>query len=348
MSLSYWSHPQTGSPRLYIHQSILKNAGIKLGEGGKVWFEPAPNQRGWKIGSKAVEAESKSEIQKRVLAELELEAPSWDELQRLTETGGKGQRRTRSAKVSPDASRAGDARRLNVASIKMPAAVTIEVDHREPELLSSILDTHEQITLERVSLELSDFRVTDHEGNELLIERKRCAADSGKSDFEASLVNDGRLFDQSERLKLSASNSDHQVIPVVLLEGDVYAGAPELLVQQIDGALSFLSAVQRISVLCSYNANHSAYLIAKLASHFVDGLYQPVTLHKRKPRALDQQQLYVLESLPGVSSVLAEELLQHFGCLKNVFTASPEALSAVPGMGPKKIKAVQRVATGEI
>lgn len=356
MALSHWKHPKTGSPRLYVHQALAKNAGIPSQKGDKLWFEPAPNDRGWKLQCKGLESLSKTDMQAALLTELGMSAPGWDELLCLAETNtahdgeappDKGLRQRGPKPVSHDASRAKDARKLKLSSIKMPAAVTIEVDHREPSLLPELLDQHELITTERVTLELADFRVQDHQGNELLIERKRCVTDTGKSDFEASLTDDGRLFDQSERLQLKTANAEHQVIPVIILEGDVYAGAPNLLVQQIDGAISFLAAVRCISVLCAYNANHSAYLIAKLCSHFQDGLYDKVSLHKRKPRALNQQQLYVLESLPGVSSVLAEELLLHFGSLERVVSASAAQLNAVPGMGPKKIKALRRVFTGD-
>ena len=354
MALSYWQHPINGNPRLYIHAAIAKNAGIITQKDDKLWFEPAPNDQGWKLGCKGLDSMSKLDMQAALLKEMSLVSPSWEDLVCLAQThkrsdgdGPKNLRRRRPPSDSNEPNRARDASQLNVSSIRMAEPVSIEVDHREPSLLPQLLDEHELITTQRVSLELADFRMSDHQGNELLIERKRCVANSGKSDFEVSLTDDGRLFDQSERLQLKAANAEHQVIPVIILEGDVYAGCPTLLVQQLDGAVSFLAAVQRISVLCSYNANHSAYLIAKLCSHFRSGLYQPVTLHKRKPRALNQQQLYALESLPGISSVLAEDLLAHFGSLERVVAASAEQLRAVPGLGPKKIKALRRVFTGD-
>lgn len=236
-----------------------------------------------------------------------------------------------------------EAGRLDIASIKMPKPITIEVDHRETRLISELLDAHPLITVETSQLELADFRITDREGNELLIERKRCTGTESKTDFEASIQTSGRLFDQSERLRFQVSNSDHQVIPVIILEGNTYSNALSMLVQQIDGAITFLASVQRISVLNTYNANHSAYVIAKLASHFIDGLYTPVSLHQAKPKALFSQKTYVLESLPGISTKIAEALLEHFGSVRAVTQASEGELSRVRGIGAKRAREISRV-----
>jgi Fanconi anemia group M protein len=190
-----------------------------------------------------------------------------------------------------------------------------------------------------VSLDLGDIQVEDSEGNSLVIERKRCDGAHTKTDFESSVV-DGRLFDQSERLKLKAGASDHQCIPIILLEGDLYTHAKSMLCQQIDGAISFLCAIQKMSVLPCLNQNHTAYVIAKLASHFKSGLFASVSLHKAKPKAIFEQKAYALESLPGVSSKTAEALLLAFGSVRAVMTASRTELLKVPGMGPKRVDAL--------
>ncbi|KXS55314.1 MAG: ERCC4-like helicase-nuclease [Marinobacter sp. T13-3] len=236
-----------------------------------------------------------------------------------------------------------EAKNLDVGSIKMGHPITIEVDHRETKLIAELMGAHDKVTIERVSLELADFRVTDRAGNELLIERKRCTPEGDKTDFEASIQGDSRLFDQSERLKFKVANSDHQVIPIILLEGNVHANATSMLLQQVDGAISFLSVVQRISVLQSYNANHSAYMIVKLAAHFSDGLYEVPSFHRNKPAALFEQKRYVLESLPGISTQIAECLLEHFGSVQAVANAREGELARVKGIGNKRSREIRRV-----
>jgi Fanconi anemia group M protein len=84
-------------------------------------------------------------------------------------------------------------------------------------------------------------------------------------------------------------------------------------------------------------------MIAKLASHFMDGLYTPVSLHKAKPKAVFEQQRYVLESLPGVSCKVAETLLEHFGSVRAVMRATKAEFLAIKGLGPKKVDALLAV-----
>lgn len=84
-------------------------------------------------------------------------------------------------------------------------------------------------------------------------------------------------------------------------------------------------------------------MILKLASHFVDGLYSPVSLHRSKPKAIFGQKCYVLESLPGVSSRIAEALLSHFGSVRRIMTATEAELREVDGLGPRKVAALMSV-----
>lgn len=235
-----------------------------------------------------------------------------------------------------------EAGRLKVEQIKMRHAITIEVDHRETKLIAELLSAHPMITVKQATLDLADFRVTDRAGNELLIERKRCTPESSKTDFEASIL-DSRLFDQSERLKFQVSNSDHQVIPIILLEGSAHANATSMLLKQVDGAISFLCAAQRISVLQSYNVNHSAYVIAKLSAHFIDGLYETPTFHRRKPKALFEQKRFLIEALPGVSTQIAEALLERFGSVQALANAPEGELARVKGIGAKRAREIRRV-----
>lgn len=246
------------------------------------------------------------------------------------------------AEIARNKKRNGEASRLKIETIKMHHPIIIEIDHRETKLITELIDVHPMVTVKVVALQLADFRVTDREGNELLIERKRCTGEHTKTDFEAS-IQDNRLFSQAERLKFQVANSDHEVVPIILLEGRLHDNAVSMLLQQVDGALSYLAAVQRISILHSYNATHSAYVIVMLASHFSDGLYKKPSAHKSKPKALWQQKSYVLESLPGISTQIAEALLERFHSVRAVVNASEGDLSRVKGIGPKRSREIHRV-----
>lgn len=359
MSLNYWNSPhQPSMVRLYVDGSVFHEFPELDPQEVKIWIQPSESvMSGWVVKTKGDVSALGSglELQKTVMTALGIShATSWSELVKMAQDKPTARGRTpgtvkfgtrKRGQDTHKSQRPAEAMSLDVSSIQMPGPVTIQVDHREPESLISLLDSHPLITVDVVSLELGDILVEDRDGNRLIIERKRCD-DAGKTDFEISITDDGRLFDQSERLKMEVGSSDKQVIPVVLLEGDVYGNSNTMLCQQIDGALSFLSVIQTISVLPVYHQNHAAYMIAKLASHFVDGLYTPVSLHKAKPKAVFDQQLYALESLPGVSCRVAEQLLETFGSVRRVMLATQEELLAVKGFGPKKVAAFLKVLDG--
>lgn len=361
--LNLWKHPKTQVARLYVAPKLIKPALGVIGEDWdpktvKAWLEECGGHWVMKIAVRTdnpVPAESVDTLKSVLLGDAGLTGnETWADLVKKAEEntkpkpGATGKRRGKPAPVAvaSSSSRAGEAANLDITTIRMLGNVTIEVDHRETELISELLSKHPNITVKRVTLELADFRIEDREGNELLIERKRCepteSSPDGRNDFESSVI-DGRLFDQAERLYFKTANSDHQVIPVVLLEGDIYGNSRTMLVQQISGALSFLSAIQRISVLSSFGPNHSAYIVSKLASHFVDGLYSPIARHKAKPKALVSQKLFVLESLPGISSGIAEALLERFGSIRAMAQAEEHELASVKGVGPKRSREIIRV-----
>lgn len=362
MALRFWKNPTNPAMmRLYVSEEVLRTLSLDPDE-AKIWIEPSEKLRsGWAIRSRGdVSPAGKGAVfHNNVMGAAGITASMpWDDLvaqaqkspKRRAKPPSPAKRGYQSAlehmRGNRSEGRSQEAASLDIASIKMNQPVTILVDHREPAALIELLRENEMVTVESVSLELGDFEVQDADGNRLLIERKRCDASSGKTDFEVSIQDDGRLFDQSERLKLAQGTSDRQVIPVVILEGDLYANSTTMLCQQIDGAVSFLSTIQRISLLPTCHIHHTAYLIVKLAGHFVGGLYTPVTLHKAKPKALFEQQKYVLEAFPGISAKSAELLLREFGTVRKVLTATRTELLSIKGMGPKRVDALMAVLEG--
>lgn len=357
--LNHWQNPHKPTmERLYVDGRVFHDLKELDVDSVKIWIEPSDGAglAQWVVKAKGDVSALGSGLgfQAAVMNALGISRDqSWSELLKIAKNQKPKTRAKSSTRVGygtrktgedvPKSARASEAMNLDVSSIKMLGPVTIQMDHREPESLTDLLSDHPLITVERVSLDLGDILVEDKDGNRLIIERKRCSEGHTKTDFEYSIQDDGRLFDQSERLKMEVGASDKQVIPVFLLEGDVYGNSNTMLCQQIDGAISFLSVCQKVSVLPVYNQNHAAYMIAKLASHFVDGLYTPVSLHKAKPKAMFEQQRYVLEALPGVSCKVAETLLEHFGSVRKVMTASKKDLLAVNGLGPKKVEVLLSV-----
>ncbi len=358
--LKIWTHPKSQEIRLYVAPKVIKKALATIGapwdpKAVKAWLQEEDDHWTMKVTVRADDVVDDSPVDalRTVLmvnvglVGNELWSDLVDNAKDIEKQNSKSAKKGRSEEPSTSsAARAKEAASLDISKIRMPGNVTIEVDHRETDLISQLLSKHPNINVTRVSLGLADFRVEDREGNELLIERKRCeptsASPDARSDFETSIQN-GRLFDQAERLRFKTDNSDHQVVPIVLLEGDVHTNSPGMLIQQVDGALSFLCSVERISILSSFGANHSAWIVAKLASHFVRGLVAPSNRHQAKPKALVSQKLHFLEALPGISTGIAEALLKKFGSIRKMAQAEEHELASVKGVGPKRSREIIRV-----
>ena len=53
------------------------------------------------------------------------------------------------------------------------------------------------------------------------------------------------------------------------------------------------------------------------------------------------QMVFIVEGLPGVSAKLARRLLEHFGSVGAVFSASAEELRGVEGIGEKTAERIR-------
>lgn len=219
---------------------------------------------------------------------------------------------------------------LDITTIKIPGPVEFEVDHREPDALSALLASAPNAKVTRCHLPLGDIRINGR----ILVERKTVA------DFEASVIDPTkRLFNQAERLGFEA-----ETLVFLILEGDPYAQHRRMTMQQITGAFSYLSAIKGLSVLQVPDMAATAYTLAKIAQHDRHGLGYSLGLRANKAASLLDARRYVLEGLPGVNAVLAERLLQRFGSVAGVFSASEADLRTVDGIGPKTARGIVELA----
>ncbi len=303
------------------------NCGIGSTPAGKVFIQQA---RG---GHLALSGDQASEDCDRALSVVAAELgfdPSdrgggqWARLRGLCDAPGAAVPRQSRTCATPQAA---SAEMLDVATIKVPNPITIRVDHREPEEVIRELRKAPNTTIEVCTLELGDYSVND----QLFIERKTVA------DFEASIVDSKRLFDQSERIKMEPAS-----VGVVLLEGD-WTRAQRMLPQQVIGAMSFLAAIQGMSVWQTTGPVCTAYTIVKLATHLCNGLGYELGLRQHKPQSLLDAKSYVLEGCPGINVELSRRLIAHFGSIAAVARASAAELREVDGVGPKKAQRVVEV-----
>jgi Fanconi anemia group M protein len=80
-----------------------------------------------------------------------------------------------------------------------------------------------------------------------------------------------------------------------------------------------------------------------MQKHAIEGLGYEIALRAGKPKDRVPQAQYLVEGLPGIGPGTAKKLLAHFGSAHAVFTAGPDQLKQVPGVGAKTITAVREV-----
>jgi ERCC4-type nuclease len=157
--------------------------------------------------------------------------------------------------------------------------------------------------------------------NQLVFERKTL------KDFAQSVV-DGRLFKQAIRLVNSKCKS------VLILEGTGKELAKiGVRRESIQGALITVSLILGVPVLRSLDSSESAHLIVYASRQIKAtgrGVFQR---HGYRPKGKRKQQLFILQGLPGIGRERAIRLLDAFGNVEAVVTATSEELQAVEGIG---------------
>jgi Fanconi anemia group M protein len=205
--------------------------------------------------------------------------------------------------------------------------VKVIVDHRE--IPSGVVRELAQfgIEVESRQLDVGDFILSDRVG----VERKSVG------DFLQSIV-DKRLLVQAKQLSETFER------PVLMLEGEGLYSRRAIHPNAIRGALAALAVDFGISVLPTRDEKETAAVLAIIARREQTGQAKEVAVRgEAKGLTLPEQQRFVIEGLPGVSAVLAERLLAHFGTVERVIAASEEELQQVRGIGKEKAKEIRRV-----
>ena len=160
-----------------------------------------------------------------------------------------------------------------------------------------------------------------------------CAVERKSSrDFLKSLYS-GRLYDQASRIREAYEKA------VFIIEGNF----PEFIYELENprsfwGALAALALKFNLNVFFTAEPKQTADLIYTLVRQESQKKQVGPYVKKRiRAEDLEQLQLLIVASLPGVGPKLAERLLKRFGTVKRVFNASTAELASVEGVG--RIKA---------
>jgi len=197
-----------------------------------------------------------------------------------------------------------------------PVAIIADDRERKSEVIQ-FLSEMKNVSVSIKRLSLGDYLVD----NRLVFERKTL------NDFALSII-DSRFFSQAIRLVSSKYDS------ALILEGT----GKELTEtgirrEAMQGALITVSIVFGVPVLRSKNPSESAHLILYTARQIKSFARGSVRRHGSRPKGKRKKQLFILQGLPGVGSERAARLLDEFGSVEAVVTATCKELQSVEGIG---------------
>lgn len=197
--------------------------------------------------------------------------------------------------------------------IKMPV---VYVDHRESK--SGVVRelSNLGVDIKTSALSVADYQVSP----DVAVERKSA------QDFASSII-DKRLYKQARELVENFNK------PLLIVEGEnLYTGG--LHPNAVRGALASLAVDFSIPIIPTRSPEDTASMIYRLAVREQEKGVREIPLRtEKKPLSLQEQQIFIVESLPNVGPVTARKLLEKFGTVKGVFNASKEDLTKVEGVG---------------
>jgi ERCC4-type nuclease len=207
----------------------------------------------------------------------------------------------------------------------MPQEVSVVMDDRE--MRSGIMDVFrgvEGVSIRVQRLALGDYVVDSR----LLVERKTL------HDLTVS-IKDGRLFRQALQLAEAPLQS------LIILEGTVGSlKGRGMSRESLQGALITLTVFFGIPLLRSRDPEETVRLMIYAARQGRVYATEGLPRKGKRPRGKLRTQLHILQGLPGVGPERARLLLEAFGSVEAVLTASEEALRSVDGIGTTTVERI--------
>ncbi|MFB6147415.1 MAG: ERCC4 domain-containing protein, partial [Candidatus Nanohaloarchaea archaeon] len=194
--------------------------------------------------------------------------------------------------------------------------LVIYADDRENSVAKEL--SKMEVTVRKKRLDVGDFLVSDR----TVVERKRA------DDFVDSML-DQRIFEQLEDLKQFEK-------PVLIIEGEDLYRHRDVHPNAIRGALSSISVDYQVPILWSSGEDETAELLKSLAKREQEENERELAIRgEKKPNDREEMKEFVVAGLPDVNTKIAERLLEEFGSIEKVFTASETELKNVKGIGEK-------------
>ena len=213
---------------------------------------------------------------------------------------------------------------------------TIEIVADQRELNATIgreLSRRDEYEVRLETLEVGDYVLSDR----VVVERKTAA------DFVDTLLGGDRsLFEQIGAM------TTHYDRPIVIIEGGKLQEQRDIHPNAIRGALASLTVDFGVSVLFTDDITDTTELLATIAEREQRHGGRETSVHGEKGgRTLTEQQEYVLSSLAAVGPVTARSLLETFGSIEAVISASETELLNADGVGKITAERIREVVASE-
>ncbi len=195
--------------------------------------------------------------------------------------------------------------------------IVVIADDRENSISKNLSKL--DLTVRKKRLEVADFLVSD----DTAVERKT------DSDFVDSLV-DQRLFEQIQELNQFEN-------PLIIIEGDELYSHRRIHPNAIRGALASITVDYGIPLIWTSSDEETAEMLKTLAKREQEEKDKEVAIRgKTSPKSDKELQKFVVAGLPDINTKLAERLLEEFGSIQKILTASETDLKKIEGIGEKK------------
>ncbi|NMC58632.1 MAG: hypothetical protein GYA51_04485 [Candidatus Methanofastidiosa archaeon] len=210
--------------------------------------------------------------------------------------------------------------------IKLPDIIA---DDREDKKVLRLLSENANVKINR--LEIGDYILSNRIG----VERK------SSNDFIESLIQ-GRLFPQL----LSLSNTFE--IPILIIEGEDIYSLRNIDEKAIRGAIISTMIDFRTRVIFTKNPEETSNLLIEISTREQKEKERiPAIRGEKRIMSLKEKQIFIVEGLPDISSVLSRRLLEKFGSILGVFNANENELKQVEGVGEIKAKKIREIIDAE-
>jgi Fanconi anemia group M protein len=156
-------------------------------------------------------------------------------------------------------------------------------------------------------------------------------------DFASSII-DGRLFQQAAKLK------DAYVKPLFIVEGENLTGSGRVRPEAMMGAYASILIDYGIPIIWTQKPSETALLMFAISRREqIQDKRPPRIMTVVKPRTLQEEQEFIISSLPHIDNTRAKKLLTSFHTPQRIFQASREELMSVSGIGEKISEEIRRV-----